>query len=391
MKKASTLQHIPVPRTRILEACLEELSPAGGERDLFERAAQRVEAHYCREFHELREQIKIAYFACDPDVDAATGVVVPSGRETFDLKRSLELLLERANYSRVSREALLNAFELSSLFDLQLSVDLDQFAEVLLFYRGVTPREEERRSWFGLVRRTLRFNSYDRVVLFLRFSEKTADATAAEHYPPGSVMLKLFQNVPENDLEMLFPNSRVGMRWRDKLTIGIPAIISGVTIFTTRVGTTLALLASLVGFWLGLHSERVTLDRTTVLAVLAGLGAVIAYLWKQFSKYRNRKIKFSKALTENLYFRLLDNNAGVLLRLLDEAEDAECRECLLACYCLVAAGEPTTTADLKQSLETWFARRWQGPVDSDVEGALGRLQALGIAEQENGRWQLASP
>ena len=372
-----------------MRACLDETFLDEEARAALERAYRHLDAHYQRDFRELKEQMKAAYSLRDPDVDAATGVVEPSGGERADLKGTIEALLVRANYSKISREALSNAFELSSLFDLKLRVDLDQFEEALLYYRGVTPREEERRSWFGLVRRTLPFNSYDRVVLFLRFSGEAASSTGIEAYPPGSVMLKLFQHVPENDLEMLFPDIRVGMRLKDKVMIGVPAVISGVTVFTTRVGATLGLLGSLAGFWLGLHSERVTLDRATVLAVLAGLGALAAYLWKQLSKYRNRKLRFSQALTESLYFKLLDNNAGVLLRLLDEAEDAECKECLLASYCLLAEGAPITAADLDRSVEAWFAGRLQSRVDFDVEDALGKLKALGIACQEHGLWQMA--
>lgn len=383
------MQQLPMTRTGILDACIGDEALDSEARAVFEAVYQRIDDHYQREFRDLKEQVKTAYIVCDPDVDTATGVVVPSGEEAADLRGLLESLLERANYSRVSRQALLDAFELSSLFDLQLSVNLDRFAEVLLYARGLTPREQERRSWFGLLRRTLRFNSYDRVVLFLRFPEKVPDSRGAEPYPPGSIMLKLFQNVPENDLEMLFPYTRVGMRLRDKLTIGIPAIISGVTVLTTRVGATLALLGSLFGFWLGLHSERVTLDRAAVLAVLAGLGAVVAYLWKQFSKYRNRKLKFSQALTESLYFKLLDNNAGVLLRLLDEAEDAECRECLVAGCCLLAAGAPITAVALDRSIEAWLARCCQRGAGFDVEDALGKLERLGIACQANGLWQIA--
>ena len=389
MNAPPPLQHIPLTRTQLLCACLDETLPDEETRAAFERAYRHLDAHHQHEFRELKEKLKAAYALRDPDSDPATGTIQPTDGESADLEGFLAALLERANYSKISRQALSRAFELSSLFDLQLRVDSGQFAEVLLYYRGVTSCEEERRSWFGLVRRTLAFNSYDRVVLFLRFSPEAASSGGAKAYPPGSVMLKLFQNVPENDLEMLFPYTRVGMRLKDKLMIGVPALISGVTVFTTRVGATLGLLFSLVGFWLGFHSEPVTLDRATVLAVLAGLGAVLAYLWKQFSKYRNRKLKFSQALTESLYFKLLDNNAGVLLRLLDEAEDAECKECMLASCCLLAEGVPTSAADLDRSVEAWLAGRCQRRVHFHAEDALARLQALGIACQESGRWQMA--
>jgi Protein of unknown function (DUF3754) len=39
--------------------------------------------------------------------------------------------------------------------------------------------------------------------------------------------------------------------------------------------------------------------------------ALGGYLVRQFTKFKNRKIQFMKALSENLYFRNLDNDAGV--------------------------------------------------------------------------------
>ena len=47
------------------------------------------------------------------------------------------------------------------------------------------------------------------------------------------------------------------------------------------------------------------------------------FLFKQISKYKNRKIKFMKALSDNLYFKNLDNNAGVFYHLIDAAEEEE--------------------------------------------------------------------
>jgi hypothetical protein len=204
-------------------------------------------------------------------------------------------------------------------------------------------------------------------------------------------MLKLFQNVPGADLEMLFPNTRVGMRLLDKLLIGVPAVISGGIVFTTKLGATLVLLASLLGFWLGTHSEPVTLDKRAALVLLAGVGALGGYLWKQYSSFRNRKLKYTQALTENLYFKLLDNNTGVLLRIIDDAEDSECKESLLAYYFLLAAGGISTPAELDAQIENWFANRWQCRLDFEIDDALGKLQQLGLATVEGNYWRASAP
>jgi len=95
---------------------------------------------------------------------------------------------------------------------------------------------------------------------------------------------------------MLFPNTRVRMRTMDKLLIGVPALVSGGIVVTTKLGTTLVLIGSLIGYWIGIHQEPVELNRATVIALLAGLGALGAYLWKQTSNFRNRKLRFMQAL-----------------------------------------------------------------------------------------------
>jgi hypothetical protein len=202
-------------------------------------------------------------------------------------------------------------------------------------------------------------------------------------------MLKLFQNVPDADVEMLFPNTRVGMRRIDKLMIGIPALISGGLTFSTKLGTTLVLLGSVFGFWLGLYSEPVELGRAEVLVLLAGIVALITYLWKQFSSFRKRKLKYTEALTRNLYFKLLDNNAGVLFRILDDAEESECKESLLAYSFLLQAAEPVTAIELDKRIETWLASEWECRLDFDIEDALEKLCQLNLAVTDGASWQVA--
>lgn len=138
-------------------------------------------------------------------------------------------------------------------------------------------------------------------------------------------MLKMFQNVPKADIEMLFPNTTVGMRVIDKLMIGVPALVGGTAIFTTKMGASFVLLGTLMGYWLGIISEPVSLDQAALVALLASIGGIASYLFKQFSNFKNRMLAFMQTLTENLYFKNLDNNAGVFHRLIDEAEEKSVR------------------------------------------------------------------
>lgn len=368
--------------------CLDEDRLDETRKAQFERVSVEIESHFQREFHQIKQQLKDSYGPVDPDADTR---VVESFRDDKAAQRLagiLDKVLDRANYEKVTREQLEHAFNTASLFNLRLYVDLDEFEEAMLFTRGATSQIETVSKFFGLFKRDVEFVNYDRVVLYIRFRDDVDAESTLGGCQPGSTMLKLFQNVPGADVEMLFPNTRVGMRLIDKLLIGVPAIVSGGIVMTTKLGATLVLLGSLLGFWLGVNSEPVKLDKAAVLVLIAGLGTVGAYLWKQYSSIKNRKLRFTQALTENLYFKLLDNNAGVLFRVLDEAEESECKESLLAYYFLLAEQAPMTAQQLDQAIEAWFAVRWQCQLDFEIDDALKKLKLLDLATEVEGCWRL---
>lgn len=386
MQDIPKLRFIPFRRADIIQMCASELSSDAVAATRFKTACEHIEAHFQLEFHAIKQQLKHAYGPLDPDADTRAIAAFRDEQAVRSLGTQLERVLDRANYEKVSPDQLQRAFNTASLFELKLYVDLDEFEEALLYTRGATAQEEEVKSFFGLRRQRVQFMNFERVVLFIRFRDDVDAESTLGGCQPGSTMLKLFQNVPGADVEMLFPNTRVGMRLIDKLMIAIPAVVSGTAVMTTKLGATLVLLGSLIGFWLGVSSEPVTLDKAAVLVLLAGLGTIIGYLWKQYSSVRNRKLRFTQALTENLYFKLLDNNAGVLFRVLDEAEESECKEAMLA-YCFLLKSPQALSADeLDAAIEEWFAQRWRCHFDFDINDALAKLDTLGLAASSPEGW-----
>lgn len=373
-------RYIPYRKADIVEMCLAagELDEArAGHFRMFFRLLHNVFHH---EFHQIQEQLKNAYAPDNPDAD--TREVDLTKKD--DIPRFidlLEVLLDKANYEKVSDDDLQQALIEESMFKIRLQVDFSDFSEVLLFCRGQSVRHETLVSWFGLRKRSISFTNYDRVVVYLKFKDDFNSNT--QQHPssrPGVTLLKLFQNVPKADLEMLFPNTRVRMRTMDKLLIGVPAIVSGGIVITTKLGTTLVLIGTLIGYWVGLHQDPVELNRPTVIALLAGLGALGAYLWKQLNNFRNRKLRFMQTLTRNLYFKNLDNNAGVFFRLINDAEEEECKEAILAYYFLLISNKALTKNELDSMIETWFAQRWQASLDFEIDDALQKLVRLQLVE-----------
>uniref|UniRef100_UPI003567C3F8 TMEM143 family protein n=1 Tax=Pontibacterium sp. TaxID=2036026 RepID=UPI003567C3F8 len=218
-----------------------------------------------------------------------------------------------------------------------------------------------------------------------------AKTAAARDIKPGSVILKLFKNVPTADLEMLFPNTTVRMRLIDKLMIGVPAAISGGVVISTKLGATLVLLGSLFGFWMGMHSTPVELDKAALIALFAGLGAVGSYLWKQFNNFKNRKLRFVQSLTQNLYFKNLDNNAGVFHRLIDDAEEEECKEAILAYYFLLTHSTAISATELDQQIERWFRNTLNCELNFEIDDALDKLKRLKLVSETSDGTLTAMP
>jgi hypothetical protein len=379
---AKISRFIPFRKTDVLEMCLHSSSLAEQEVP-FRRFYHQLDRLLHYEFLGIIESLKDQYAPVDPDTDTRSSGLEPSAtREPF--ADTLAQLIEQSNYNRISQQEIKQAFEQSSLFNIRLHVDFDDFSEVLLFSRGESVRRESVPRLLGLFPKDVEFVNYDRVVVYIKLRDDyQLVAGESPQCRPGSTLLKLFQDVPRGDLEMLFPNTAVRMRTLDKLLIGIPAVVSGGIVLTTKLGASLALFGSLLGFWVGLSSEPVELTKATAIALLAGFGTLGAYFWKQFSSFKNRKLGFMQALTQNLYFKSLDNNAGVIHRLGSDAQDEECKEALLAYYFLLTSG-PMKSQQLDQTIENWFDQQWDCQLDFEIGDALAKIKRLNLIKDDKG-------
>ncbi len=349
------------------------------------------------ELHHLLEQLKDAYAPFNPDadtrrLDTLDGTTLEQHQTHFI--REMTTLLNAANFEKITAQDLADALKEASLFKIRLTVDFDDFEEVLFFRRGENTRRETLVTWGGLRRRTITFTNYDRVVVYIKFKPQAYFDERKRRelpYQPGATLIKLFRNVPKADLEMLFPNSEVRMQTIDKLIIGIPAAVSGGVILVTKLGASLVLLSSLLAFWAGLRETPVEVNQQHLVALGLGLGALAGFLFKQISKFKNRKIRFMKALAENLYFKNLDNNAGVFHHLIDAAEEEEFKEALLAYLFLAAAPQGLTKPALDRAVEDWLTSGWDCRIDFEVDDALHKLARWGLLHREGERLCVLPP
>jgi hypothetical protein len=379
---------IPFRKADVVTMCADEVPPE--ERESFQTFAELLASLLHHEFRGRLEALKDAYHPFDPDADTRTLVEIgPAERHAAQrhLVDELTALAEDANFERISTDDLGRAFAEESLMKVRLEADFDDFEDVVFYRRGEHTRQEEVKYLFGLRRRTIEFTNYGKVLVYVKFKDAAhfeAGNRDVDDLPftPGSTIIKLFQDVPRADLEMLFPNARVRMRLIDKLLIGVPAVVSGIIVVVTKLVAALLPVLLLLAFWLGVRREPVELDQAQLIALGAGLATFGGYLVRQFTKFKNRKIKFMKALSENLYFRNLDNDAGVFHHLLDAAEEEEAKEAVLAYHFLRLADRPLTAAELDQRIEDWFVRRWDARFDFEVDDGVGKLRRLRLVDDD---------
>ncbi|WP_051175785.1 TMEM143 family protein [Nocardia exalbida] len=374
---------LPFRKSAVISLCADELPEA--ERESFAEFARLLAAVVHQEFQLRGETVLDAYHLVDPAEDerairAATAEDRAAARARVEAE--LVALAEAADFTRIDAAEIERAFAEHSLVKVRLELDEGDIDTAMFFRRGVSQRTEQVRWLFGLRRRSVEFTSYGKVLVYIAFAERPE---AVADRPNGGVLLKLFGNVPRNDLEMLYPIVRVRMRPLDKLLIGVPAVVSGIIVVVTKLVASLGPLVLLLAFWLGLREESVRLDQATLLTLGAGVAAFVGYLVRQFSKFKNRKIKLMKTLSEHLYFRNLDNDAGVFHHLLGAAEESEVKEAVLAYHFLRTADRPLTAADLDQRVEEWFRRRWEATFDFRISDGISRLRKWELlVEDEHG-------
>jgi len=379
---------IPFRKADVVEMCIKDARLAETEIKEFREFCQILEALFHFEFHTRLEKLKTCYGPFNPDADTRK-VYNYSESEKKNLQKQLvsemTTVLTAANFEKVTAEDLQQALAEESLFKIRLEVDFEDFEDVIFFRRGEIVKEETLVKFFGLSKKTFKFTNYERVAIYIKFKEKPYFENRKRknlYFEPGSTIIKLFQNVPKADLEMLFPNSKVRMKPIDKFIIGVPAAVSGIIVLVTKLGASLLLVGSAVSFWLGFKNEEVQIKQQHLIALGAGLGTLGGFLFKQISKYKNRKIKFMKALSDNLYFKNLDNNAGVFYHLIDAAEEEEFKEAVLAYYFLLTAEDPLTKNQLDSRIENWLAEGWDCQIDFEIGDAVNKLQRLKLIQQD---------
>ena len=367
---------IPLRHDDLIRLLLKQLEWKGRE-SVFSGLCERLHNVFHAEHLTALLAVETIYSPLDPDcellkVESPTEKTIESRTER--LFESLGELLSSAHYQKISHDELLNAIQLSSQWGIKLDIDFEVFDRLEVFARGYQLVEVERRRWQKLYRKeTIELPQFHRLMLAFRVQN---DMESPQDLKSGFVYLKIFKNIPETDLEVLLPGTKVKLSPLDRGKIILPTISGAApTIYKIYRG------AIVIGLGLSL---------TNIYSAIIVISAFIGYIAKSVLTYFRTKDKYQFELTKNLYVKNLDNNAGVLYRVLNEAKEQELCETILSYALLWNRASETkgmSSDDLDQEAEKFITDHTGYDVNFEVHDAVAKLGRLGLAtHNEDGTW-----
>ena len=335
-----------------------------------------------RQYRAHHEQLIRLYDAFDPDVDVrAISPVSPlanaesreaSCRRLFsEISDSLDL----ANYRRLKPSEIQETLNAASHWGVRLKIRFSSFRRLEVYGRGDIVTKRLKRDW----RRMFRWQECDVPIyqrLFVLFRTKELQSFP-ELLDPECIHIRMFKNIPKLDVDMMLPGSQIQLSWTDTSKIGIPTLW-GLFMLASKLVKSFWLLALLGAF---------KIVSSFVLIVAIAVASAV-YAIKSVLSYSTTKRRYQLDLARNLYYQNLANNLGALLRLVDEAEQQEACEGILAFYVLHQdTREVLTTEEMDQSAEDLLRSLVGTDVDFDAENAIRDLLAIGLIENQSEGWR----
>jgi hypothetical protein len=366
---------IPLRHTDLILRLQDSMNVSERETKAFKDLCERLTAIFHIEHLSTLMKVEDLYAPLDPDSDAVEVYELSDEERDQRIEDSfvrITQILYSAHYHRLDRNELRHAIDVGYAWGVKLDVDIEVFERLEIFARGWRTVTKTRRRWQNLFRQeSIEMPEFHRLVIAFRLKET---ARVDDSMSTDVVYLKMFKNIPETDLEILLPGSKVKLSMLDQGKILVPNLSSAaMTVFKIfRVGVFLTIVAAA---WI--------IKWVLAIAVLVG------YVTKAVFSYFSTKNKYQFGLTKSLYLKNMDNNAGVIYRLFNEAEEQELCEAILAYAVLWKHGQHDGMTDLQvdKRCESFLEEIVNFQVDFEVHDALGKLARLGLATVDKaGRW-----
>ena len=381
--------YIPFNKEFLLEQQLSAFAQDPKKVDDFKKLFDIIEHYFHYEAFNLNRNLKQNYALFDPDLSNKERKSFIGKSDFSVFKETLLTVLALGNYARIDQKTLDVAFKESDLIGLNLSIDFNAFKDYELYVRGQHIAKEKVKKYF-FWKKEVEIEYYDRVLIYLHYNDthflkQNKVKLGKMPVEPGSVVLKIFKRVPKNDLETIFPNAIPRMSLKDKMLLWVPGLFGGISLLSAQV------IPALINMYEAYQTGE-TIDllnsKTSLNQGLIALGILAAYCFRQYNNFVNKKIRYSKMLSDSLYFKNLGNNSGAFYSLLNSSEEEVLKETILAYTFLYKSEKPLTAEELDTQIESWFEEKLNTDLDFDVKDALKQLQNIGLGIETSGKWEV---
>ncbi len=311
------------------------------------------------------------YAALDPDrdslplaqlgTDVSTNGEDPASIAALEIAEASRGVLADAGFTEIDRKQVEQAVGIASEWGVPLHVDFEVFELLLVYGRGDIVGTRKKRRWSHFFREVMiDVPLYQRVIVIFKLREgRHVDDELNE----SRLHLRMFKNIPKQDIDMLLPGTRIRISWFDFTRALAPAV--------GGIGLTIYKILRVVLF--------VAVMTYSIAAMVIALSlAIIGYLVRGVVNHFSTRNRYMLNLNRSLYYQKLDTNAGVAYRLLAEAESQRHREAILAYFALYSAAAPISQRRLRRRSERIVRELANVEVAFRVADAIASL----------GRWNL---
>jgi len=366
---------IPFTRDQITKMLLDEGKLNNDEVSKFEQFCLLLKSIYHFEFHTDLENLKSSYRIFNPDVNLAPNELENSNTSKIEanLTNILHRTLTDGNFEKVSQEDLNAAMEEEGIFPVSCQIDFDCFDYYEIYYQGTRTSKEEIKTWIPFKKKEVEFKLYDRIVFFFKVKNEEFFHSTKKNTKPGipeKIYIKFFRNIPESDLEMIFPNPKPEMKFIHKMQIFLPLLAGfGVLIQKTIIGPYF-------------NPGSNPLQGGTLYGLIALLVVLGGYVLRTFLGYKNVVQSFLGEIAKSLYFKDKGNNQGVFTMLIDSAEEQECKEAMMAYYFLLNSNNKMSEETLDNVIEEWMEIKHKTKIDFEVDDAIKKLEEKDLMSRD---------
>lgn len=357
---------LPIRQADLTRLLLAEPDLSEGERTQLAALGRILGASFHSEFYDKLQELKELYAPLDPDSEYVTlkdhSLQANAGSDEAFLD-AFEKALIRANYNPLDLTLIEKAISAPNEMGLTYVPDFTLFEHLKVWVRGYTRISRDCRTARTRFRkRTVHLDAYHRLVIALKFKP---GLKLGPQVSSDALYLRMFKDVPHVDMEMHLPEqgTKVRMRLIDKAQIASP-IVMGIPTLALKLFAVAGLLS-----W----------------GVMGGLVTATSAGVNSFFGFHRAKQKHLSEMIHRLYYLTLANNASVLTRMIDAAEDEEYKEAMLAYFFLwrsMGGPTPLTVPRLDERIEVYLAEKTGVEINFEVADALGKLFRLGLASRD---------